>query len=92
MHDLDNVLVTDGGVFPSASGHNPTLTIMSVAWHSMDSFLGTATPAAAAKAVPTQVQGEHAELPATGAKENAGLALGAAAAGLAARRVLKNEG
>jgi gluconate 2-dehydrogenase alpha chain len=92
MHDLDNVLVTDGGVFPSASGHNPTLTIMSVAWHSMDSFLGAATPATAAKAVPTQVHGEGAELPATGAKENAALALGATAAGLAGvRAVTKNQ-
>jgi LPXTG-motif cell wall-anchored protein len=84
MHDLDNVVVTDGSVFPTASGHNPTLTIMSVAWHSMEQFLGTAT----ATPVPaTTVQGERAsQLPATGAKENvAGIALGATAAGLFAR-------
>jgi hypothetical protein len=34
------------------------------------------------------VQGEHAELPATGMKENVGIALGATAAGLAARKLI----
>jgi gluconate 2-dehydrogenase alpha chain len=85
MHDLDNVLVTDGGVFPTSSGHNPTLTIMAVGLHSMETFLGAATTANAGKAVPTAVLGEHAELPATGLKENVALALGATAAGLIAR-------
>ena len=88
MHDLDNVLVTDGSVFPTCSGHNPTLTIMAVAWHSMEKFLGTATTAGAAPAVPTKVLGEHAELPATGVNKNvAAVALGASAAGLLARSV-----
>jgi gluconate 2-dehydrogenase alpha chain len=85
MHDFDNILVTDGSVFPTSSGHNPTLTIMAVAWHSMEHFLGTAT-ANAAKATPTKVLGEHAELPATGLDRNVTeVALGAAAAGLIAR-------
>jgi hypothetical protein len=85
MHDFDNILVTDGSVFPTSSGHNPTLTIMAVAWHSMEHFLGTAA-ANAAKAAPTKVLGEHAELPATGLNKNVtGVALGAAAAGLIAR-------
>ncbi|MBV8235014.1 MAG: GMC family oxidoreductase, partial [Acidimicrobiia bacterium] len=88
MHDLDNVVVSDGSVFPTNSGHNPTLTIMSVAWHSMENFLGTAAAASAGQTVPTRVLGEQAELPATGLKQNAGIALGAAAAGLAARQAI----
>jgi gluconate 2-dehydrogenase alpha chain len=91
VHDLDNVLVTDGSVFPTCSGHNPTLTIMAVGLHSMETFLGTVSNAGG-KAVPTKVQGERTELPATGINENvASLALGAAAAGLAARRLIKPE-
>jgi choline dehydrogenase-like flavoprotein len=31
MHTLPNVVVADGGVFPTAGGHNPTLTIMATA-------------------------------------------------------------
>jgi len=91
LHDLDNVLVTDGSVFPTSSGHNPTLTIMSVAWHSMDTFLGSTATANAGKAVPTSVQGEQLELPATGLKENVGVALGATAAGLAIKRAVTRE-
>jgi choline dehydrogenase-like flavoprotein len=90
MHDLDNVLVTDGSVFPTSSGHNPTLTIMSVAWHSMEKFLGTANASAAAT-TPTKVLGEQTELPTTGLKENAGIALGAAAAGMAGVRFIKKQ-
>ncbi len=30
-HQLDNLFVADGGVFPSSGGHNPTLTIMATA-------------------------------------------------------------
>jgi LPXTG-motif cell wall-anchored protein len=90
MHDYDNILVTDGSVFPTSSGHNPTLTIMAVAWHSMEHFLGTA--GATAKPAATNLLGEHSELPATGMKQNAaGLALGAAAAGLAGVRFIKKE-
>jgi len=86
LHDLDNVVVTDGSVFPTSSGHNPTLTIMAVGLHSMETFLGTA--AKAASAAPTKVLGERTQLPATGLTENlSGLALGAAAAGLFARSV-----
>jgi choline dehydrogenase-like flavoprotein len=89
LHDLDNVLVTDGGVFPTSSGHNPTLTIMAVAWHSMDAFLGTTT--AAKRAIPVTVEGEHHQLPATGGGVDAGLALGAVAAGLAGAHVASDR-
>jgi choline dehydrogenase-like flavoprotein len=30
-HQLDNLFVSDGSVFPSSGGHNPTLTIMATA-------------------------------------------------------------
>jgi choline dehydrogenase-like flavoprotein len=90
MHDLDNVVVADGSVFPTASGHNPTLTIMAVAWHSMDAFLGS-TAAAGKRAIPVAVEGEHHQLPATGAGVDAGVALGAAAAGLAAKRLVSER-
>jgi hypothetical protein len=62
---------------------------MSVAWHSMENFLGTANAAPTTAAVPTNVKGQQAQLPATGRKENAGLALGAAAAGLVGTRLVK---
>lgn len=31
-HDVDNLFVLDGSVFPTATGVNPTLTIMANAW------------------------------------------------------------
>jgi gluconate 2-dehydrogenase alpha chain len=31
FHQLDNVVVSDGSLFPSSGGHNPTLTIMATA-------------------------------------------------------------
>ncbi|HWY63818.1 MAG TPA: GMC family oxidoreductase, partial [Rhizomicrobium sp.] len=34
--DVDNLVVVDGGVFTSNAHKNPTLTIMALAWRSMD--------------------------------------------------------
>jgi choline dehydrogenase-like flavoprotein len=34
--DIDNLVIADGGVFPSNAHKNPTLTIMALAWRSMD--------------------------------------------------------
>jgi len=34
--DVDNLVVADGGVFTSNAHKNPTLTIMALAWRSMD--------------------------------------------------------
>ena len=34
--EVDNLVIADGGVFPSNAHKNPTLTIMAVAWRSMD--------------------------------------------------------
>jgi choline dehydrogenase-like flavoprotein len=31
-HEVDNLYVVDGGPFPTATGANPTLTIMANAW------------------------------------------------------------
>ncbi|MGH2410003.1 MAG: GMC oxidoreductase, partial [Chloroflexota bacterium] len=35
-HDIDNLYVIDGGSFPTATGINPTLTIMANAWRIAD--------------------------------------------------------
>jgi choline dehydrogenase-like flavoprotein len=37
--DVDNLYVTDGGPFCSNADKNPTLTIMALAWRSMDNLL-----------------------------------------------------
>ena len=34
--DVDNLVIADGGVFTSNAHKNPTLTIMALAWRSMD--------------------------------------------------------
>jgi choline dehydrogenase-like flavoprotein len=34
MHDVPNVIVADGSVFPTSGAFNPTLTIMAVALRS----------------------------------------------------------
>ncbi len=36
--EVDNLVIADGGVFPSNAHKNPTLTIMAVAWRSMDNL------------------------------------------------------
>lgn len=38
--DIDNLFVTDGGVFASKAHKNPTLTIMALAWRSSDYLAG----------------------------------------------------
>lgn len=35
-HYADNLFVADGSVFPSAGGHNPTLTLMATAWRNAE--------------------------------------------------------
>jgi choline dehydrogenase-like flavoprotein len=34
--DISNLVIVDGGVFPSNAHKNPTLTIMALSWRSMD--------------------------------------------------------
>ncbi|HEY0266636.1 MAG TPA: GMC family oxidoreductase, partial [Rhizomicrobium sp.] len=34
--EVDNLVIADGGVFPSNAHKNPTLTIMALAWRGMD--------------------------------------------------------
>lgn len=49
-HEVDNLYVVDGGPFPTATGANPTLTIMANAWRVADGILarrGAPAPAAA---------------------------------------------
>ncbi|MBV9674520.1 MAG: GMC family oxidoreductase [Verrucomicrobia bacterium] len=39
-HEVDNLFVADGGPFPTATGANPTLTIMANAWRVADYIAG----------------------------------------------------
>jgi hypothetical protein len=57
LHALDNVFFTDGSVFASSGGFNPTLTIMALALRSARSIAG----ATGARSAPPP-----AALPATG--------------------------
>jgi len=41
FHDVDNLYACDGSVFPTASGHNPTLTIIAVALKIAHGIAGT---------------------------------------------------
>ncbi len=41
FHDLDNLFVCDGSVFPTSSGYNPTLTIIAVALKIAHGVVGT---------------------------------------------------
>lgn len=40
LHDVDNVWVCDGGVFPTSTGFNPTLTQQALAWRTADFIAG----------------------------------------------------
>ena len=41
FHDVDNLWATDGSVFPTSSGWNPTLTIVAVALKIAHGIAGT---------------------------------------------------
>ena len=49
MHDLDNVWVADGGVYPTSTAFNPTLTQQALA-HRMATYL--LNPAGQGKVTP----------------------------------------
>jgi choline dehydrogenase-like flavoprotein len=38
--DIDNLVIADGSVFTSNAHKNPTLTILALAWRSMDHLVG----------------------------------------------------
>jgi len=44
FHDVDNLYATDGSVFPTSSGYNPTLTIIAVALKIAHGIAGTPPP------------------------------------------------
>lgn len=48
-HDVDNLYVCDGSSFPTASGTNPTLTIMANAWRIADGIVAAAPRKARAR-------------------------------------------
>lgn len=81
IHTMDNVIVSDGAVFSSAGGHNPTLTIMATALRNVRHWASVAGNQRGRGAGPER-------LPATGGTAGvlgAGAAAGAAA--IAAREV-----
>jgi choline dehydrogenase-like flavoprotein len=83
LHALENVLVSDGSVFPTSGAHNPTLTIMATALRNARALAGA--PVTPAKVLGSK-QTRDDELPATGVGTAAavGSALIATAGGLAA--------
>jgi choline dehydrogenase-like flavoprotein len=44
FHDLDNLYCADGGVFPTGSGYNPTLTIIAVALRTAAAIVSPGAP------------------------------------------------
>lgn len=40
LHDVDNVWICDGGVFPTSTGFNPTLTQQALAWRTAEHVAG----------------------------------------------------
>jgi choline dehydrogenase-like flavoprotein len=42
LHDLDNVVIADSSVFPTASGYGPTLTLVALAARAAGALAGTA--------------------------------------------------
>ena len=82
-HDIPNLFVVDGSVFPSASEKNPTLTIMALALRMARHLAG---PQAASPVVAPAVH----PLAATGPPQNlAGAGAAAVATGIALRRAVR---
>jgi choline dehydrogenase-like flavoprotein len=44
MHDLENVWICDGGVFPTSTAFNPTLTQQALAWRTAVHLAGGTEP------------------------------------------------
>jgi gluconate 2-dehydrogenase alpha chain len=80
LHTMDNVVVSDGAVFPSSGAHNVTLTIMATALRNSRHWAGVFATKTTAPA-PARASG----LPPTGGPSaTVGLAAGAAAVAAAA--------
>jgi len=39
--NIPNLYVTDGSVFPTSGGYNPTLTIQAMAWRTADNIIAS---------------------------------------------------
>lgn len=44
LHDVDNVWIADGGVFPTSTAYNPTLTQQAMAWRTAAHLAGDSAP------------------------------------------------
>jgi gluconate 2-dehydrogenase alpha chain len=44
MHDLENVWIADGGLFPTSTAQNPTLTQQALAWRTAAFMAGRTSP------------------------------------------------
>ena len=84
IHTMDNVVVSDGAVFTSSGGHNPTLTIMATALRNARHWAG-AYATRAAPAPPPRSGG----LPATGGSAHGAAGASAAIAAVTTAAIIR---
>ena len=57
-HDVENLFVLDGSCFPTATGVNPTLTIMANAWRCSEYIAGAYAGGREERLTPTSASGD----------------------------------
>jgi choline dehydrogenase-like flavoprotein len=85
IHTMDNVVVSDGAVFSTSGGHNPTLTIMATALRNARQWAAVAASHDARQTAPSRLP------PTGGGAGTVAVGAAAAAAALAARQLGRNE-